>query len=172
MRARVKPGHRYGGGPGGGGHQAGEVFDSSPEEIVSAPWCLERYAEQAPKRPTPPTLAEVLAAGYSQEAAERIVAEELWRAERGLGGYGDAEWTDALYAEFELTFRRLQTKTEGRKTETSDEELLENHDPSFMPAEPPSAPDEPATPPIGQPKAETKAERRAREKAEREAAKK
>ena len=42
-----------------------------------------------PRRPAPPTIEVVLAAGYSPEAAEKIVAREQERAAQGLRPYGD-----------------------------------------------------------------------------------
>lgn len=48
-------------------------------------------------RPKPPTLEEVLAAGYEQKAAELIVAEEEEKAAKGIKPYGDIEPTPPVY---------------------------------------------------------------------------
>ncbi len=46
-------------------------------------------AQPLKKRPQPPSLEEVLGAGYSIAAAERIVKEERLKADQGIAPYGD-----------------------------------------------------------------------------------
>jgi hypothetical protein len=50
-----------------------------------------------PALPVPPSINEVLKAGYSQEAAEQIVAREKDRAAKGLHPYGDTPEPEPVY---------------------------------------------------------------------------
>lgn len=54
----------------------------------------EEYGEDAEpvsKKPQPPTLETVIAAGYRPEVAEKIVAEEQRKFAAGIKPYGDLE---------------------------------------------------------------------------------
>lgn len=48
-------------------------------------------------KPKPPTLEEVLAAGYSKEVAEKIVDEEAWKARNGYKPYGGLDMPVPVY---------------------------------------------------------------------------
>jgi hypothetical protein len=68
----------------------------SPRHDVGLVLVEQGAAEEvpAPEERNPPTLETVLAAGYSQEAAEGIVAEEARKFANGEKPYGDKEPTE------------------------------------------------------------------------------